>query len=241
MQVHILNGDALLHNFPERIAGEKIIFREALIEGPVSEQHFIKNRASYFFMNYDVSEEEYFEKSVKELQKIKEINPNTEINLWFEDDLFCQTNLWYCIHNILKSGEHQKVFLVRPDTDSWHGFGIMDKARLEHAFKKRNLLNHEQLCSFNQLWHIYRSETRGIPNETLEALVTLIPRIKQISDAHFERLPPLQRPFKNLKRIIHESEDKSFPIIFRKFSKREGIYGFGDSTIKKWYDEIMSA
>ena len=50
MIFHILNGDSLSGQFPEEIPGEKVIFRECLVDGPVqadSEEVFWKIRKVY--------------------------------------------------------------------------------------------------------------------------------------------------------------------------------------------------
>ena len=42
--IHLLNGDALLMQFPEEISGKKLVCRECLVEGPVE-----KNELAVFF------------------------------------------------------------------------------------------------------------------------------------------------------------------------------------------------
>jgi hypothetical protein len=52
---HILNGDALLFKFPSSIPGEKIVFRECLVDGPVDFDSFealILGRSKYLANTY---------------------------------------------------------------------------------------------------------------------------------------------------------------------------------------------
>ncbi len=236
---HILNGDALLHQFPEALIGEKIIFREILIEGPIQKDKFFEARAKFIQNTYGVSQEDYKSKSKVELQKIDSIPDNSEINLWFEDDLFCQCNLWYIAHKLLSKADKQSIFLVRPNSESWKGFGNMSMPDLLQAFHNRIQLDSENLEAFDVLWENYISKETKIEKKILESLSTLIPRIKDVLQAHIDRLPPNNRPYNSLKNIIESSDKTDFPTIFKAFSEKEGIYGYGDSSIKRMYHQIM--
>ena len=95
---HILNGDALKSQLPaDAILGEIIVARECLVDGDVAGntlEELIQSRVRSMHEMYGTSENEYFQKTVPELRKIVDINEG-EVNLWFEDDLFCQVNLWF--------------------------------------------------------------------------------------------------------------------------------------------------
>ncbi|AZA74697.1 DUF1835 domain-containing protein [Chryseobacterium indoltheticum] len=86
---HILNGDCLAEKFPKNMEGEIIIWREALIDGPVSDNNFFENRKKFITENHD-SESDYEELVVKEFQRIQNIPEDSSVFFWFEDDLFCQ-------------------------------------------------------------------------------------------------------------------------------------------------------
>ena len=45
-------------------------------------------------------------KLVSEFEKIQNIEEGVDINLWFEDDLFCQVNFWFVI-SLLSSLNHK--------------------------------------------------------------------------------------------------------------------------------------
>jgi len=50
----------------------------------------------------------------------------------------------------------------------------------------------------------------------------------------------LGRPSQSLIRIINELNTVEFEPIFREFSKREDIYGFGDLQVKRLFNEIKN-
>jgi hypothetical protein len=93
VKIHILNGDALVDRFAAaNIQGTYIIVREALIDGPVYAKtlaDFWELRAGYFSADNNAH---YYEVIVSEFEKLKQVNKDDAIHLWFEDDLFCQVN-----------------------------------------------------------------------------------------------------------------------------------------------------
>lgn len=215
------------------------VCREALIEGPIDINDFFNSRAEYISEIHGVSTNGYHELSTCQFNKIKSIPDNADINLWFEDDLFCQCNLWFIIDLLLSRSLKANIYLVRPTSDSWLGFGSMEEKLFAQAYKNRTLLTTENLSDFQKLWFIYSQQIKDDPKEVAEKLITLIPRLPLVIEAHLERLEPLNRPLETLKKIMSEMENHDFPSVFKEFCIREGIYGFGDTSIKKMYDNLL--
>lgn len=129
MIYNILNGDALAYSFPEaKIEGEIIVVREALIDGDLSEnnlQDFWRARAKYL----GIAETEYHAQVAKEFEKIMNAPDDSEFNLWFEYDLFCQVNMWFVISIINNLRIRKKVFAVytshldKTSKQFWNGLG----------------------------------------------------------------------------------------------------------------------
>ena len=96
--VHILNGDSTSYAIKEGgIKGDTIVWREMLVEGPLDKNFgsdaFWKKRYSFFENELGVSNLEYYDKTIKEIIKIKDLTSYNEVVLWFEFDLFCQVNV----------------------------------------------------------------------------------------------------------------------------------------------------
>ena len=67
--------------------------------------------------------------------------------------------------------------------------------------------------------------------------------IYQAVKAHIDRIPKngdLGRPTNTLLTIMNELNTKDFRKIFSEFNKKERIYGFGDSQVKRLYDKIIN-
>ena len=117
-QYHILNGDSLRQQLPEYIQGDIIVSRECFVDGNVKGKDLadlFAMRAKFLSQNYGGSEQDYYRKVVPEFKKIKKIPNDSDINLWFEDDLFCQANFWFVAHLLANSTGINTVYLIRPE------------------------------------------------------------------------------------------------------------------------------
>lgn len=242
-QYHILNGDALKEQFP-KIDGTIIVLRECLIMGDVkgaSLPQFFQNRFTVLHNTYGVTKEEFENKVERELLKITQIPKTASVNLWFERDLFCQVNLWFAIHQLSTSTAVKNYFLVLPTSSLQFGFGGMDKASLKEAYQQKQFLSKEQVIAFHQLWLCYQESNfkkmMEIAKEYKESLPFVLPAVQ----AHLARQPNqegLGHPELLLLSLKKELQTDHFPTLFKEFSKRAPIYGFGDSQVKQILDRM---
>ena len=240
---HILNGDSLKERFPKNIEGEIIVTRECLVEGNVegnSLEDFFNTRAEFIGNNYDgLGKQDYFENTVPEFQKILAIPDNVDINLWFEDDLFCQVNFWFVINLIHKSHRNHRIFLIRPPEHSPYSFGNLNNAEIISIFKNRLKLT--ALDKLANLWGLYQMNDTERLMELSRQLKSVYPFICTAVEAHIERIPTNEspgRPVQSLIRIMNELDTVEFEPIFRAFCKQEAQYGFGDLQVKRLLEEI---
>lgn len=237
---HILNGDALKEQFLPEIDGEKIVLKECLMEGPVKASdmnEFYQIRAKFISENYEVPNNEYFEGTVTELEKLRNIEVGSEVNLWFEDDLFCQVNLWFTISQLSK--KDLKLFMVRPNQHNQYGFGGFDVEGLLELYENRTSIDHS--ASLTPLWDNYVENNLKALDRLSQDLSSKYPFIKTVVKAHLERQPTANspgRPIETLIQIKEELKTEKFGPIFQEFCKREAIYGYGDLQVRKLLDQI---
>ncbi len=244
-QYHILNGDALKQQFPEKIQGEIIVARECLVDGNVSGNsldELFHSRAQFISNNYEgYNEQDYYKKTVPEFRKMQNITDDADINLWFEDDLFCQVNFWFTINLLNQSEQQNSIFLIRPEKQSQYGFGILDESELITVYENRLLLT--ELDKLAELWKLYQKGAIEKLQKTAKELESKYPFILKAVKAHIERISTegnLGRPSQSLIQIMKELETEEFEPVFREFSIRESIYGFGDLQVKRLFDEIKN-
>lgn len=239
---HILNGDALRQQLPEDLEGEIIVFQECLVDGPVkadSPEELFKLRAPFIAEFYgDYTEKDYLRDSASELKKILAIEDGSTVNLWFEDDLFCQVNFW-CATDLL-SEKNVDLYLVRPETHTQYGFGAYQPEELTGLADQRMLISEQNKIA--ALWKAYQIEDTITLTRIGEDLQDSFPFIYDAVQAHLQRIPgngSEGRPIESLRKIMKELGNEPFGSVFREFSKREVIYGFGDLQVKRMVDEIL--
>jgi hypothetical protein len=235
MDYHILTGDCLAEIFKSSgITGEVIICREALVEGPVnasSNERFWEARAQYLSAGA-ANEKEFYYRAVKgEFDRISLIDPEDNVYLWFEHDLFCQVNYWFVVATLAKR-ECRNVYRVIPQTlpeAMWEGFGAHTSEDLGECFSKRVRFAKGDFTLGSNLWRAFReSDLTGLAFYS-KSLSPCFPMLEKVCAAEVERKRNA-RPQKVLAEILSKGYT-SFNDIFHQFSKREGIYGFGDAQV----------
>lgn len=227
MNYHILNGDALAQGF--NLDGEIIVCREAFIEGELgteSLEDFWKVRAE--FIGKSDNDDSYFEKVKGEFDKLNNLKPDDEVNLWFGDEAFCQVNLWFCLQ--LLADKNANVFRVFPDSDNWNCVFH----NLEKCFENRQKLTIEDLQISKQLWKAFSSEDFEALKELGETESKGFLRLDEVCQALIEKN---ERPKEILREIV-ETGEKDFGKIFLQFRNQASIYGFGDSQVKNLLKSI---
>ncbi len=250
MIYHILNGDVLAEKFPgEALEGERIVFRECLVEGPLDGETpaaFWETRARFINQTYGGTPDGYEAKVVAEVEKIPRVPGGAEVNLWFEHDLFCQVNTWFLMALLEERADNLLVNRVMPQadpgTDVWRGFGPADGESLVAAYWNRVPLTRADLALGKDLWEAYRRHDL----QRLEALAARetgrFPYLREVVRAHAERYPApgrTSRPVAVLEDIV-SAGTTDFPAIYREFFRREGVYGFGDSQVKRLLPEVSA-
>lgn len=239
-QYHVLNGDALFEQFPKSIEGSLIIIRECLVEGNVMGadlKEFFNSRAQFLSEKYSGSLQDYYDKVASEFEKIIAIEEDCDINLWFEDDLFCQVNFWFVVSLLNQGSSNKNVFLVRPMEHSPYGFGGLSASELTSIYEKRIHLN--DLQSFEDLWKSFKMNELNQLLAKAKMLSTKFPFILDAAGAHRDRNLSNEingRPVQALLEIMNELDTEEFGLVFQEFCKRESIYGFGDAQVKTLYD-----
>ncbi len=240
---HILNGDALLEQFPTSILGKRIVARACLVDGPVkstSLQQLYATRAAFISQSYPgFSIADYYKHGVSQFSQIQNIPSGSTVCLWFEDDLFCQVNCWFALHLLLHSGNSHSIFLVRPPKLTPYGFGGLSTSDLEAQYdNKHQLTNYEQ---WKQLWPSYQTESLKELIQIGKELNSEYPFVQAAIQAHLDRIPTansIGKPKELLLEIIQELTKKEFGPVFKAFCNRAPIYGFGDLQVRRMFDEL---
>lgn len=251
MVYHILNGDSLARSFADaHIGGEIIVDREGLVDGdPGSATEgkdldaFWHTRAAHMGISY----EEYRGRVAVEFEKMLAAPGDSEFNLWFEYDLFCQVNMWFVLSLLADMPVRKKVYAVytswldREDKHFWNGFGMATREQLQQAFEDRMLLSGSDIEFGHDLWAAYKRGDLLELHRLSRYQSAAFPYLQEVVEAHMDRFPRVNetgRPERVLGEIMKDGPT-DFGTVFRKFWERESIYGFGDSQLKPLYEKVL--
>jgi hypothetical protein len=218
MRFHVLNGDGLAENF--NLDGEIIVCRECLIEGETnanSLEDFWKIRAKFIEKTY--GEKDYLGKTVSEFEKLNNLSADDEVNLWFGNELFCQTNLWFCLSLLEKT--NAEIYRIFPNSNDWN----CKFDDLQSYFDSRIKLSNEDLQLGVNLWKAYQISDYKQLMVLGKTKSSAFVRLEEVCQAEIEKhsLP---------RKILSEIEATEFDEIFKQFSQKAPVYGFGDSQLK---------
>jgi hypothetical protein len=225
---------------------ETVVFREALVSGPLGGatwEEFWETRVGFLTKQYGATALEVQEKTVAELDKIRSLTDGVELSLWFEDDLFCQVNLWFVL-NLLSESQNIKIFRVFPPeaspTNRWRGFGDASAAALEQAYESKVPFTSSDLVLGKNLWEAYRLGDRAQLTTLSKSASPCFRQLVEVCQAQLDRIsedPSERRPEKVIMELFRMGIT-NFDTLFSQFSEREGIYGFGDLQVRELMDSI---
>lgn len=242
--IHIINGDALEDQFPKDLPGEILVFRECLIEGPkkvVEFEAFFASRAAYLSDAYGPKIKESYsrELSVPLMKIVTDLKPS-EIVLWFEEDLFCQTNFWFICYFLEASGFGGKVSWAKPSGVAKYNFGLLSKEALTAVFEDRLPVN---IAKIALLWQTYSVNDSDELIRLVEGIAGLsqyiIPAAIAYRDMNTSTIEK-SRPYLSLLAITKTLKTTHFGKVFMMFCKKEAVYGFGDLQVKRIFDQVVA-
>ncbi|MEP6923965.1 MAG: DUF1835 domain-containing protein [Pyrinomonadaceae bacterium] len=238
MQIHLLTGDSLAEKFFKLdVSCEIIVSRECLIEGSLEGAtlaEFWQTRARFIESAYGADENSFNQNVKTEYQKLLALGPQDEANLWFEYDLFCQVNMWFALY-LLSQSKIKDVYRVAPtmrtQNDLWKGFGNLDEQQLRECLAHKIKFQKDDITLGKNLWQAYKNDNLIELKRLSEVESNCFPYLKEVCKAQIERKQE-RRPENSLKEIAANGVT-DFHELFARFSEKEGIYGFGDSQVKR--------
>ena len=120
---------------------------------------------------------------------------------------------------------------MRPQNDLWKGFGGLDENALKKCFEQRIKLTVEDVSLGRELWKSFVFKSFDLIDFEKAAN---FPYLKEVCEAAGEIE---SRPEARMREILTGGET-DFDKVFEKFSKTEGIYGFGDAQVRKIYNDL---
>jgi hypothetical protein len=199
------------------------VCREALIDGEIRAKKlddFWQVRAEFIKKTYGA--DDYFKKVKSEFDKLNNLQPTDEVNLWFGNEAFCQVNLWFILWQFGDAGV--TFYRVFPDLGGWD----CSFENLNKCFEFRQKLTRDEIQQGKQLWKAFCfNDSDGLRF------------LSQTTSPNFKNLPEvcqvlIEKDFKP-KQILHEiteTGETDFGNIFAQFKEKAGIYGYSGLQVK---------
>ncbi len=242
MIYHVLPGDAQVEEFKKTgIDGEVIVCREVFVTGPIDAENidqFWDERAKFILAEYGEDEIVYHETVADQLTRLADMTEDDEVYLWFEYELFCSVNMWFCLWMLSETGA--TVYRVEPiglEVDSrWDGFGKFEADDLKACYEMRTRLSGEDVALGAALWQAYRRKDFDKLKELSKGATDAFPYLSEVvAAAILQDSEPLA-----VVRAITSGGETDFAKIFAEFKKRAGVYGYGDLQVERLFDQISS-
>ena len=242
MEYHVLAGDSIVEEFQKTgITGAVIVCREALIDGPIDAENldeFWEQRAHYILAEHGDDEIEYHEKVADQLNKLTELTADDEVNLWFEYELFCSVNMWFCL-SLLESTS-ARVYRVEPiglsEQNKWDGFGKFTADDLRASYELRTKFASEEIALGTKLWNAYRKRDVDALRAAADGDRPCFPRLGEVIAAAAEQdIRPLE-----VVREVRAGGETELADIYKAFKARAGVYGYGDTQVRRLLDHLSS-
>ena len=235
MNLHVLPGDAYVKEFRESgIEGEMLVCRECLVEGGLGGadlNEFFENRAAFIREAHHEGLAEYAAGVASQFKKLLDLAAGTEVNLWFEYELFCSVNMWFCLDLLATTAAD--VYRVAPvyldEAHRWDGFARAQSADMRRCFESRTKLTRDDIRLGADLWRAYKNSDRNALRKLSGASSPAFPYLKEVCEAAIEKD---SRPAEIVAQIQRDGHSH-FSEIFPEFRRRAGVYGFGDSQVKR--------
>jgi hypothetical protein len=235
MIYHVLPGDAVAIEFSKsKIGGDAIICRECLVVGPADAEtyfEFWEQRARFILAEYGGDEIVYHETVADELAKLLDLPADSEVNLWFEYELFCSVNMWFCLSLLAET--QATLFRVEPillsPENRWKGFGSMISDDLQKCFEARSKFDPADIKLGSDLWDAFRNRDFDRLRQLGETRSERFPYLEEVCNAAAE----IETKPKEILREIIASGTKEISDAFPEFVRRAGVYGFGDAQVER--------
>ncbi|MBT8394151.1 MAG: DUF1835 domain-containing protein [Bacteroidia bacterium] len=246
--LHITNGSSLTSYLNDLdFEGEFLTWEEMLCEGPtaagIDSDEFYNIRKTFLQDIYgiEIDEKEY----KRELGKLNNPGKFTEINLWFEYDLFCHINLIAVISLIHQRGIDLPLFLIcsgRVEGEkALKGLPELTPEQLMDHYQNKIRLNEDDIDMAIALWRTYCGKDHNILKPYI-VKSSSYPYLSNCLKAHLERFPDSRNGLNNLERnileIVRTNNIKSRHHLLGYALNYQGYYGFGDIQFERLINNL---
>lgn len=246
--LHITNGTSLTNYLRELDFTEDILtWQEMLCEGPtipaINSREFFAIRRKFLKTYYDIEVNSH--ELQAELSKLNNVDKYSEINLWFEYDLFCHINLLGVI-NLLHQKEIKKpLYLICSGRvkgeKSLKALTELTPQQIQSHYANRIKITKADIELAIALWRTYCGKDHNI----LKPYIVTKSSFEYMSNclkAHLKRFPHYQSGLGTLEahilNLVKQNDVRSENHLLGYCLNYQGYYGYGDMQLKRKIKEL---
>ena len=240
MIVHVLPGDAQVEEFKKTgLEGDVVVCREAFVDGDVraaSLDDLWRVRERYLSGTYPDASVDYRKSVAAEFEKLLDLPASAEIDLWFEYELFCQVNMWFCLW--LLRDTSARIYRIAPIVQRkdrvWFGFGDLTSEDLVKCHAERLRFADRDVKLGVDLWTAFQDRDHAQLMKLSKTESACFPYLRDAVEAETEKET---RPRDVLRQLMNEGVHDSTDLM-AEFRNRAGVYGYGDAQINRILNEV---
>jgi hypothetical protein len=239
--LHIHNGESSAEILRRsQLPGEHFAFRDALLCGPAPEGveggDWLELRARHLSEFYGVSQPECKRDLLQQEERLASCSQHDEVVLWFEFDLFCQTNLLYLLNRFAETQPNNTTLSLIcigefPGEELFRGLGQLTTGQLAGLFPAREQVTSQQLNLAASAWAAYRAANPTKIEALLESDISALPFVAPALKSHLTRFPSVANGLGRIEQRALELITgglREFGDLFATFGKAEAEFGLGD-------------
>lgn len=247
--LHLVNGDSLTEKMLELdLPGEVVVWRELLCEGPTRQEinsEFFKVRKKFLKRAYDVSAENYEERFITEVRKLKKVDDIDKVVLWFEFDLFCHINMLAAISLITEIKKDLPLLLVcsrKLEGDKeFQPLSQLGPRSLKNHYENSIELDIDDIEVARLIWELYCGNNPLLLKPKIKTN-TNFEYLSSCIRAHIERFPNSKTGLNSLERNVlkliqnHEITNENHLLGYA--LQYQGYYGYSDTQMQRLIDKL---
>lgn len=230
------------------LPGEIIVWRELLCEGPTQKEinaDFFKLRKKFLLNTYNISAENYDERFISEIKKLKSLKSYDDVVLWFEFDLFCHINMLAAIS--LLNDKHGEIPISLVCSKKLQGekefqpLSQLSLKELENHYKNRIQLTTEDIETAILIWELYCGDN-PLKLKPQIKVNTNFEYLSSCVRAHVERFPNsitgINSLERNVLRLIEKHDIKNENHLLGYALQYQGYYGYSDNQMQRLINKL---
>jgi len=239
--LHIHDGESSASTAKEStIPGTHVGWREALIDGPAPSDaqgtEWRKLRADFLSDHYLMDRQQCEKELLAQEEMLASFSAHEEVVLWFEHDLFCQTNLlyllnWFAQQNLGTTRLSLICIDQFPGLGDFRGLGQLNAEQLSSLFDTRHEVSSIEKELARQSWKAFRAVSPTEIEQLLSEDTSALPFLKSALRLHLKRFPFVHNGLGHVENLALELIRRGandFPHLFSEFGNEEPGYGLGD-------------